>query len=46
MKMLVLADLHLDEILNRAYLDHLGTAIHEAGQDTDARIIAGDGNRI
>lgn len=42
MKMLVLADLHLDEILDRAYLDHLGTAIHEAGQEADALIIAGD----
>ena len=42
MQMLVLADLHLDEILDRAYLDHLGTAIHEAGQEADALIIAGD----
>jgi 3',5'-cyclic AMP phosphodiesterase CpdA len=42
MKMLVLSDLHLDEILDRAYLNHIGTAIHEAGQEADALIIAGD----
>lgn len=42
MKILVLADLHLDEILDRAFLDRLGSTIRDVGQDADALIIAGD----
>lgn len=42
MKILVLADLHLDEILDRDSLIRLGEAIELVGQDADAMIIAGD----
>lgn len=42
MKLFVLADLHLDEIVDPEYLCRLGTAIHEVGQDADAMIVAGD----
>lgn len=42
MKILVLADLHLDEITNREYLHHLGEAIRHAGAEAEAVIIAGD----
>ena len=42
MKILVLADLHLDEITGREYLHQLGEAIRHAGADADAMIIAGD----
>jgi len=42
MKILVLADLHLDEITDREYLHRLGEEIQLAGQQADAMIIAGD----
>lgn len=42
MKILVLADLHLDEILDRDTLIRLGEAIKLVGRDADAMIIAGD----
>lgn len=42
MKILVLADLHLDEITDRYYLRHLGEAIRDAGAEAEAMIIAGD----
>lgn len=42
MKVLVLADLHLEHILDREYLIRLGEAIEYVGQDADALIIAGD----
>ena len=42
MKILVLADLHLDEILDRDILIRLGEAIKLVGRDADAMIIAGD----
>jgi len=42
MKILVLADLHLDEITDREYLHHLGEAIRYAGADAEAMIVAGD----
>lgn len=42
MKILVLADLHLDEIADKAVLRRLGEEITLAGQEADALIIAGD----
>lgn len=42
MKLLVLADLHLDEIADPEYLRCLGQAIYGAGQDAEALIVAGD----
>jgi len=42
MKILVLADLHLDEITDREYPHHLGEAIRYAGADAEAMIVAGD----
>lgn len=42
MKLLVLADLHLDEIADPEYLRCLGEAIHDAGQEAEALIVAGD----
>lgn len=42
MKILVLADLHLDEITDRDLLHRLGEEIQHAGQEADALIIAGD----
>lgn len=42
MKILVLADLHLDEITDRDLLHRLGEEIHHAGHEADALIIAGD----
>lgn len=42
MKVLVLADLHLEHILDRDYLIRLGEAIEYVGQGADALIIAGD----
>lgn len=42
MKILVLADLHLDEILDRDFLSSLGEEIAYVGQEADALIIAGD----
>lgn len=42
MKILVLADLHLDEITDLALIHRLGEEIQQAGQEADALIIAGD----
>lgn len=42
MKLLVLADLHVDEILDRDYLVCLGEAIKHVGQEAELMIIAGD----
>lgn len=42
MKLLVLADLHLDEITDPTVLTRLGAAIRTVGQDADLLIIAGD----
>lgn len=42
MKLLVLADLHLDEITDAELLRSMGEEIAYAGQDVDAMIIAGD----
>lgn len=42
MRILVLADLHLDEITDSAVLHRLGEEIQQAGQEADALIIAGD----
>ena len=42
MKILVLADLHVDEITDPDYLRRLGEVIRNAGKDADAMIIAGD----
>lgn len=42
MKILVLADLHLDEITDRDLLHHLGEEIAHVGQEADALIVAGD----
>lgn len=42
MKILVLADLHLDEVADKAVLRRLGEEIALAGQEADAMIIAGD----
>ena len=42
MKILVLADLHLDDITDRDVLHRLGEEIHYAGKEADAMIIAGD----
>lgn len=42
MKILVLADLHFDEILDLDILSVLGEAIEHVGQEADAMIIAGD----
>jgi predicted phosphodiesterase len=42
MKLLVLADLHLDEISDRDLLDHLGDEIRDAARGVEALIIAGD----
>lgn len=42
MKILVLADLHLDDITDRDLLHRLGEEIHHAGKESDALIIAGD----
>lgn len=41
-KLLVLADLHLDEITDKKLLRQLGQAICKVGRDADALIIAGD----
>lgn len=42
MKILVLADLHVDEITDPEYLHRLGVAIQDAGKGADAMIVAGD----
>ena len=42
MRLLILADLHLDEITDVELLHMLGNAIASAGKDADALIIAGD----
>jgi len=42
MKILVLADLHVDEIWDREFLIRLGEAIEYVGQDADLMIVAGD----
>lgn len=42
MKILVLADMHLDDIADKAVLRRLGEEIALAGQEADALIIAGD----
>lgn len=42
MKLLVLADLHLDEIDDQKVLRELGEQIEEVGKEADALIIAGD----
>ncbi|MBJ2152679.1 metallophosphoesterase [Paracoccus sp. IB05] len=42
MKILVLADLHLDEITDRDLLHRLGEEIAHVGQEADALIVAGD----
>lgn len=42
MKILVLADLHLDEISDKAVLRRLGEEIALAGQEADTLIVAGD----
>lgn len=42
MKILVLADLHLDEVPNRDILKGLGEVIEHVGRDADVMIIAGD----
>lgn len=42
MKILVLADLHLDDITDRDLLHRLGAEIHNVGKEADAMIIAGD----
>ncbi len=42
MKILALADLHLDEIQDRDILRRLGEAIREVGQEADLMIVAGD----
>ncbi|WP_157994741.1 hypothetical protein [Paracoccus tegillarcae] len=42
MKILVLADLHIDEIAAPAFLTGLGEAMRSASRDAEATIIAGD----
>lgn len=42
MKILILADLHLDEIADKAVLRRLGEEIARAAQEVDVLIIAGD----
>ena len=42
MKILALADLHLDEIQDRDILHRLGNAIREVGQEADLMVVAGD----
>lgn len=42
MSILVLADLHLDEIADRQHLVGLGEAIRTVGKDAELMIIAGD----
>lgn len=42
MKILVLADLHLDDITDRDLLHRLGAEIHNVGKEADAMILAGD----
>lgn len=42
MKILVLADLHLDDITDRDLLHRLGEEIAHVGQEADALIVAGD----
>lgn len=42
MKLLILADLHLDEIADQELLSRLGDEIAKAGREADALIIAGD----
>ena len=42
MKILALADLHLDEIQDRDILRRLGEAIREVAQEADLMIVAGD----